>query len=179
MLTITLEKQEFFDERLSEFFELPQLTLQLEHSLVSLSKWESRYEKPFLDKKEKTDDEIKAYVFYMILSPEVQEDVLLRLTEEDYFKIRSYIDAKMTATTFSERQVGPSREIITSELIYFWMITFHVPIECENWHLNRLLTLIRVCNIKNQTPKKMNKAELAARNRELNARRRAQFGTRG
>lgn len=179
MLTITLEKQEFFDERLSEFFELQQLTLQLEHSLVSLSKWESRYEKPFLDKKEKTDDEIKAYVFYMILSPEVSEDVLLRLTEEDYFKIRSYIDAKMTATTFSDRQVGPSREIITAELIYFWMITFHVPIECENWHLNRLLTLIRVCNIKNQTPKKMNKAELAARNRELNARRRAQFGTRG
>lgn len=179
MLTISLPETELYDEENDEFIALESLELKLEHSLVSLSKWESIQEKPFLDAKEKTDSEINSYIHCMIISPEVSPEVIARFAPEDFQKIRSYIDAKMTATWFSEKPGPPSREIITAELLYYWMITFQIPMECQHWHLNRLLTLIRVCNVKNQPAKKMGQAELARRNRELNAQRKAQFGTTG
>ena len=180
MLTITVPGVESYDEKLGKFVTIGDITLELEHSLVSLSKWESEFEKPFLGKSEKTSEETLAYVRYMSLDPNPPGDFLQRLSKENLEAIHAYIDRKMTATWFSDQPGAPrSREIITSELVYYWMTVFNIPFECENWHLNRLFTLIRICNIKQAKPKKMSRGEIAARNRELNAQRKAQLGTRG
>lgn len=179
MLTIILPKREMFDERTSEFLVEEEIELQLEHSLVSLSKWESLHEKPFLAKGEKSDAEVLSYIRAMILTPGVPDTITNRFTHGDFAQINAYIDAKMTATWFSDTPAPPSREVITSEILYYWMLTFNIPMECQHWHLNRLLTLIRVCNVKNQPAKKMSKAEVASRNRQLNAQRREKFGTTG
>jgi hypothetical protein len=180
MLIITVPGIEHFNEESQEFVTVDDVTLQMEHSLVSLSKWESKYEKPFLGKSDKTTEEVLDYVKLMTLTPNVPEEVFLKLSEENISDINSYIDAKMSATWFNEPPGAPrSRDVITAELIYYWMIEFNIPFECETWHLNRLFTLIRVCNIKQAKPKKMSRSEIAARNRELNAQRRAQLGTKG
>jgi hypothetical protein len=180
MLTIIVPGVEMFDEEKQEFVSVDDVTLTLEHSLVSLSKWESIYEKPFLGQDKKTVEEVLEYVKIMVLTSNVPEDVWKKLSEENIVKINEYIDAKMSATWFNDSPGAPkSREIITAELIYYWMITFQIPFECETWHLNRLFTLIRVCNTKQAKPKKMSRSEIAARNRELNAQRRQQLGTRG
>jgi hypothetical protein len=179
MLKIIVGGEEMFDDSSQQFIKQGGTTLELEHSLVSLSKWESEFEKPFLGKAEKTVDEILAYIKAMVLN-EVSEGIFSELSEENFSEINDYIEAKMTATWFHEASGAPaSRDVITAELIYYWMITFQIPLECEKWHLNRLFTLIRVCNIKQAKPKKMSRSEVAARNRELNARRREQLGTRG
>lgn len=116
----------------------------------------------------------------MILTPNVSEEVLSKLTQENIVDINKYIEAKMTATWFSDAPGAPKTQaVITAELIYYWMVVFQIPFECEHWHLNRLFTLIRVCNIKQEKPKKMSRSELAARNRALNAQRKAQLGTSG
>jgi hypothetical protein len=180
MLTIVVPGVEMFDEQDQVFVTRDDVTLELEHSLVSLSKWESIFEKPFLGKDEKSTEEILAYVKAMTLTPNVSEELFLKLSEGNVNDINAYIDAKMSATWFSEAPgAPPSRDVITSELIYYWMVTFQIPFVCETWHLNRLFTLIRVCNIKQAKPKKMSRSEIAARNRELNAQRRAQLGTTG
>jgi hypothetical protein len=180
MLTIVVPGVEMFDEKSQEFVTKDDVTLKLEHSLISLSKWESIHEKPFLGKDVKTNEEIVSYIKCMTVTPNVPEIVFSKLSEDNINEINVYIDSKMTATWFSEPPGAPhSRDVITAELIYYWMITFQIPFECEKWHLNRLFTLIRVCNIKQSKPKKMTRAEIAARNRELNARRRAQLGTKG
>jgi hypothetical protein len=181
MLTIIVGGDDVYDESTDSFSTQGGVELQLEHSLVSLSKWESEFEKPFLGKGEKTTEEILIYVRYMLLTPNPPEDFLQRLSKENLEAINTYIERKMTATWFSEAPGAPktSREVVTAELIYYWMTVFQIPFECERWHLNRLFTLIRICNLKQEKPKKMSRAEIAARNRELNAQRRAQLGTKG
>jgi len=179
MLKIIVGGTEMFDDNTQQFVKQGGTILELEHSLVSLSKWESEFEKPFLGKTEKTVEEVLAYVKAMVLN-EVPEGIFSELSEENFSDINNYIEAKMTATWFHEAPGAPAtRDVITAELIYYWMITFQIPWECERWHLNRLFTLIRVCNIKQAKPKKMSRSEIASRNRELNARRKAQLGTKG
>jgi hypothetical protein len=180
VLKIIVPEMEFYNEEANAFLYLEEVHLDLEHSLVSLSKWESIFEKPFLGKEQKTTHEILAYVECMTLTENPPVDVFGRLSDENVKAITAYIDAKMTATWFSEKTMpNRSRETITAELIYYWMISLNIPIEFQHWHLNRLFTLIRIFNIKNAPQKKMSKRELAARNRELNASRRSQLGTRG
>jgi len=180
MLTIRVGSTSSFDDEQQKFVETGGTEIQLEHSLVSLSKWESNHEKPFLGKEEKTPEEILDYVLCMVVSPNPPGDFLQRLSKENMEAINAYIERKMTATWFSDQPGEPrSREVITSELVYYWMTVFQIPFECETWHLNRLFTLIRICNVKQSKPKKMSRAEVARRNRELNAQRKAQLGTKG
>jgi hypothetical protein len=180
MLIIEVPGVELYDEERQEFTNSEGFTLELEHSLVSLSKWESIFEKPFLGTKEKTTEEVLGYIEAMILTEKIPPGVLSRMSQENFSAVDAYLDAKQTATWFTESKNQPrSREVVTSELIYYWMLTFNIPIECEAWHLNRLFTLIRICNIKNTKPTKMSRSEQAAHNRNLNAQRRAQLGTRG
>lgn len=180
MLTITVDGTQFWNEELEEFVNPESFTLQLEHSLVSLSKWESIFEKPFLGPNPKTNEELLQYIYIMILTPNVDPDVVHKLSEENFREISEYMERKMTATWFTELPNAPkSSELITAELIYHWMFSFNIPLDFENRHLGKLLTQIKVCNLKNSAPKKMSPAEAAAQQRELNARRRAQMGTRG
>lgn len=179
MLNIIIPELELFDERTSEFIYYGEEHLQMEHSLVSISKWESKWNKPFLSASDKTLDEVMDYIYCMTLTPNVKPDVFGRLTEQNINEINEYINAPMTATTFSDVNQKGSREIVTSELIYYWMVTLNIPFECQYWHLNRLLTLVKVCNVKNNPPKKMSREEILARNRQLNAQRKQQMNTRG
>jgi hypothetical protein len=180
MLTITVGATDVYDEATGTFGDHGGAELQLEHSLVSLSKWESIHEKAFLGTAEKTSEEVLSYVECMVLGEIPPGEILQQLSDKNVEDINRYIDRKMTATWFSEQPGAPkAREIITSELIYYWMTVFNIPFECENWHINRLFTLIRICNIKQDKPKKMSRAEVGRRNRELNAQRRAQMGTKG
>ena len=180
MLKIMVGAEEAFDEETQEFVFLGGVELQLEHSLVSLSKWESEYEKPFLGSDEKTPEELVGYVKAMTLTPEVPEEVYSRLSEANFEAINAHINAKMTATWFKEAPGAPkSREVITAELVYYWLTVFQIPFEVETWHLNRLFTLIRICNVKSAKPKKMSRSEVAQRNRELNEQRRQQLKTSG
>ena len=180
MLIITIPDTDYFNESTSEFCKVKGTSLQLEHSLVSLSKWESKWCKPFLAKEYKTDEETRDYIRCMTINTQPSTDVYRALTNTQIKEIAAYIDAPMTATTFSKTQLaGSNREIITSELIYYWLIAQQIPFECQKWHLNRLLTLIRVCSIKNSPPKKMGRQSIQMRNKELNEQRRKQINSRG
>ena len=180
MLKITVPATESFDPVTNTFFNTKEQELSLEHSLVSISKWESKWNKPFLSKNEKkTVEESRDYVRCMTLTQNVDPMVYFALTPENYQQISDYMEAPMTATWFSESRTPPSREIITAEVIYYWMVALQIPFECQKWHLNRLLTLIRVCNEKNKPPKKMGKRTIMSRNQALNAARRKQMNSTG
>lgn len=183
MLEITLPALEHWDERKEEFVTYKKaLTLQFEHSLISLSKWESKYCKPFLGNDDKTDEELLDYIRFMTLTQNVQEDTYQRLlTTPGVMKtIDEYINSPMTATTFVEDKGSKKNgERITSELIYYWMIAHNIPDRFDKWHLNRLLTLVRVCNVKSQPERKMKPQDVNARNAALNAARKKQLNTKG
>lgn len=179
MLKITIPGREMFNEKTQEFFNTKEYTLQLEHSLVSVSKWESKWNKPFLDKKPKSIEETIDYIRCMTITQNISPDVYNNLTQENIDAVNKYIDAPMTATTFSNNKGKINNEIITSELIYYWMTALNVPMEAQKWHLNRLLTLIRVCNVKSQPGKKMSKRDIMQRNASLNAARRAKLNSKG
>lgn len=171
--------EESWDPNSQEFVYTKEQILDLEHSLVALSKWESKWCKAFLTKREKSDEEILDYIKFMTLTENVDPDVYNHLSRENVEDIRKYIESPMTATHISSQGGQSSKETVTSELIYYWMITLNVPFECENWHLNRLLTLIKVCNAKNQPPKKTNSKALASKYAALNAARRKQLNSTG
>lgn len=171
---------ENWDEEKEEFVEPKTQSLQLEHSLVSISKWESKWCKPFLSKVEKTDEETLDYIKCMTITQNVNPEVYNHLSRENMRQINDYIAAPMTATTFSNEKHGNnSGEQVTSEIIYYWMIALNIPEKFEKWHINRLLTLIKVCNIKNQPKRKMSQREAMSHQRMLNASRRKQLNSKG
>jgi hypothetical protein len=171
MLKLVVPAKDFFNEITQEFMYVKEQTLQLEHSLVSISKWESEWHKPFLGKDKHTDQEALDYVRCMTITQNVDPLVFQSIDNNLMEQIRTYIDNPMTATTIKEKG-KPSREVATSEVIYQWMIGLQIPLDCEKWHLNRLLTLIRVCNIKNSPQQKMSNKEALAQHRSINAARR-------
>lgn len=180
MLRITIPAKELWDEGKQEFLYTKEQTLQLEHSLVSLSKWESKWGKSFLSKNEKTHEETVDYIRCMTITQNVDPEVYSRLTNENILQVNKYIEAPMTATYFREEKGSKSsRETVTSELIYYWMIAHNIPFECQKWHLNRLLTLIRVCNVKNSKPKPRSRRDILAENARLNAARRQRLNSKG
>lgn len=180
MLKIVIPAVEQYDEVNEEFIFSKEYSLQLEHSLVSLSKWESKWNKPFLTKEEKTIEETIDYIKCMTITQNVEDKAYDFISNDNIKQVREYIEAEMTATTFRKDNKSGNREVITTEIIYYWMITMNIPFECQKWHLNRLLTLINVCNIKNAPPpKKMSKKEVTSRNSAINAARKKQLNTKG
>lgn len=179
MLKIDIPAREMWDERSEGFVYFTGQSLSLEHSLVSLSKWEARHKKPFLSRENKTDEEITDYIRCMTLTQNVEPTAYSCLTNENIAAIQRYIDDPMTATTFGGDQKGGSRRVITSEVIYYWLVAFNIPFECQKWHLNRLLTLIKVCEEENKPRRKIGRNAAFARNKKLNTARRAAMRSKG
>lgn len=183
MLTIDIPEFEVYDEKNNRFISIKACSISLEHSLISISKWEQKWKKPFLSKLEKhkkTDDELLDYIRCMCLTKNVDPLLFKHLPGEAIQKINEYIEDPMTATWFNKREDNTnSREIVTSELIYYWMIKMNIPTEFQKWHLNRLMTLIEIFAIKDSPPKKMSASEIAKRRTALNAARLKQYNTRG
>lgn len=177
MLEIHVDSEEMYQDGVG-FVKIDAYDVTLEHSLVSLSKWESKWEKPFMGNEELTDEEVISYIRCMVVEGELPDRFELTIGEENLSRISSYINAKMSATFFNDRSSARGKDVITSELIYYWMIAMNIPFECQYWHFSRLMTLIQVCEAKNN-PKKMGRQELMARQRELNNQRRKQMNSRG
>lgn len=185
MLEITIQPGEIFDEVENRFIQnRKQVTIQLEHSLISLRKWEQKWKKAFLMQENLSVEEILDYIRCMTVSPHgISPETYYFLTTENVDSIISYIKDPMTATTFSNNNVVDiqrnSSEGITAEIIYYWMITMNVPVEFEKWHLQTLLTLIRVISIKNQKPQKVDPVKAAIERDRLNQERRKKFNSKG
>lgn len=182
MLHIVIPEQELWDEKTERFVNVKETKLSMEHSLVSISKWESKWHKSFfsaMSKKDMTSEMMVDYIRYMTLTQNVNPNIFNYLTDNNIKEITEYIEDPHTATTIHNKNATPRREIITSELVYFWMVYWGIPFECQKWHINRLLILIEICGIKNQPSKKMSMQEQLSQNRALNAARRKQWNTRG
>ncbi len=179
MIDIIIPETEYFDEERMQFVTYKEQKLTLEHSLIAVSKWEAKFEKPFLSS-EKSASEVIEYIRCMTLTQNVRPETYLHLSAKNLEDIQAYIEAPMTATTFKKIQKrGGKREIITAELIYYWMIAFNIPFECQKWHLNKLLTLVEVCARKNEPPKKMTRREISAQHKAINEANRKRFHTKG
>lgn len=180
MLHLTVPDTELWDETKEEFVYVKEQKLQLEHSLVSISKWESKWHKPFLSNREKTFEETIDYIKCMTLTQNVRPEVYKCLSVDNIKRINAYIENPMTASFILDESKGKrNSEQITSELIYYWMIALEIPFECQKWHLNRLLMLIRICNVKNQPPKKQSKKEITSQYAAINAARRKALNLKG
>lgn len=181
MLQLTIPEQEFFNNDTQEFIHVKAVTIQLEHSLVSVSKWEAKWHKPFLTEDNKTDEELVDYLRCMTITQNVNPYAYYAVSNEQLKKVRAYISDPMTATTFREDKNKPKgkKQIITSEVIYYQMIALNIPMECQKWHLNRLMTLIRVVAIKNQPEKKMKSGDQIRQYADLNNMRRAAMRSKG
>lgn len=179
-LEIVIPETELFDEKTNTFINVSKTTLKLEHSLVSISKWESKWKKPFLGKEQKTQEESTDYIKCMTITQNVDPFIYSVIPSSEINKITEYINDPMTATTFNNKQKAPKKNtVITAEIVYYWMTELNIPFSCEKWHFNRLLTLIEVCNVKKTPPKKMNKRDILSRNAALNAARRQATGSTG
>lgn len=180
MLEVEVPRTEFYDELAEEFVYVNSIVLRLEHSLVSISKWESKWKVPFYTKENKTLEQTLDYIRCMTINQNVDPKVYACLTNKDISRINDYINEDRTATTFNDENTpGSKRDVVTSELIYFWMAQFNIPMECQKWHLSRLLTLIRIAGIKNSPEKKMSKRAILSQNHALNAARRKSLHTKG
>ena len=180
MLEITVPPIELYDESKDEFIELEEQTLKLEHSLVALSTWESKWHKPFLHTKNKTQEETIDYIRCMTLNENVNPLTYNYLSRSNIDEINKYTDNPMTATTFrDDKKRKSSREIVTAEIIYHWMISFNIPVEFQHWHINRLITLVRVREIKSNPPKKRSMRDSMSQNTARNAANRKRFGSKG
>lgn len=186
MLQVTIPESEFFDERTSSFIQFNETTLTMEHSLISLSKWEMKWQKSFLsllEKQQLTHEQTIDYIRCMIITPALDRipfvDVMI--TPDVISKVQAYINNPMTATVIGKNpyQKPGRKKVITSELIYAWMISYGVPLDMQKWHLNRLLTLLRVLQVENGGSKKMANKDIYAQNRALNEARRTQFHSKG
>lgn len=181
MLHITIPETELFNEDLQEFVYVKKpTTLALEHSLVSISKWESKWKKPYISEEEKSTEETIDYIRCMTITQNVDPNVYYALTAENLKQVKDYIDDPHTATTITEREsTKKSKEFVTSELVYYWMCAYQIPFETQKWNFNRLMTLIRIASIKNNSEQKMSKEAAYKQQRELNAMRRAKYKTKG
>lgn len=184
MLEIIIPGGMLFIEQTEEFIEIKETKLQLEHSLIAIKKWESKWHKPFLGKEdEKTTEEIIDYIRCMTINHVSDKTIYNYIPKESIKEVIDYIKNPMTATWFSKnRSGGPAKtntEIITNEIIYYWMVSLNIPFECQKWHINQLLTLIKVVNIKNSPKKKMSKKEEFEQRRALNKARRAKYNSKG
>ena len=181
MLKIVIPETELFNEDTYEIIKVKRKELTLEHSLLSISKWESKYKKPFLTKDKKTAEEVLEYIKCMTITQNVDQMAYLCLTKSNIDDVTEYIKDPMTATTFYDSSPSKqNKETVTSELIYYWMVASNIPVEFERWHINRLLTLIRICSIKNDpNPKKMSRQQVLSQNAALNKARRAALGSKG
>lgn len=192
MLEITIPEipeQEYWDPVKEEFIKVQSTkseTLQLEHSLISLSKWESKWHKPFISSAKKTTEETIDYIRCMTMSKVKDPSIYDRIPESEILKVNEYIDEPMTATTFPEESIrehtgfrSKKQDVLTAEILYYDMIALNIPFECQKWHLNRLITLIKVCQKKSEPAKKKNRKEIMAQNRMLNEQRKARMHTKG
>lgn len=182
MLKIYIPPKEGWDDLKEEFISFDGQTLCLEHSLVSVSKWEALWHKPFISKEDKSRQELISYIKCMTITQNVKDYTYNFLTNENIETINTYIADSHTATWFSKDD-SPKRnssEQITSELIYYWMIANEIPFDpCEKWNFNRLMTLIRICSIKNNPGKKMKPKDVLKNQARMNKLRRAKLGTKG
>ena len=181
MITIHIPENELYDEAKDEFYEVKEVTLELEHSLISVSKWESKWKKPYLVEEKKTTEEVLDYIRCMTINKNVDPNVYRAIPASEIKKIVDYINDPMTATVFYDASPMPTRnsEFITSELVYFWMTAYNIPFTCEKWNFNRLMTLIRIAGEKNSEQKKMSPDEIRAQNKMLNEKRRAALKSKG
>lgn len=179
MISITLPAIEEWDEGNECFIVADETTLRLEHSLVSIAEWESKWNKAFLSKREKTTEEVIDYIRCMILNEDIDEFVMNRFTSDDMKKIEEYIDKPMTAIKFPKENDKPNNETVTHELVYYWMSSLQIPFECEKWHFNKLINLIRVTSIKNTPPKKRSSKTLASDYAQMNRANRARLNSKG
>lgn len=181
MLKLVIQMNpEGWDEVNERFIKPKTVVLRLEHSLVALSKWESIWHKPFFSNQDKTIEETLSYIKCMTIDEDVDPEVYRHITKVNEEEIFSYINNPMTATTFKETKgKGGRGTVVTTEIIYWWMTQLNIPVEFERWHINRLLTLVRVCNEKNTPGKKMSAKEIAARNASINAANRKRFNSKG
>jgi len=181
MLTIIVPSVEYYDEIKEEFVPVTkEQTLKLEHSLLSLYEWESKWNKAWYSRQEKTVDETTDYIRCMTLNQDVDPKVYDNLSTDNINQVKKYLEAPLTAIHFPKDKLGGSNnETITNELIYYWMVALNIPFTCEKWHLNHLFNLVRVCNLKAKPPKKGNQRDSMSRNAALNAARRKQYNTKG
>lgn len=182
MLEITIPEKEYFNSEASKIIRLPEVKIRLEHSLLSISKWESKWEKPFLSREKMTGEQLLSYVSFMALD-EIDDEILGRMGYEELTKMTEYINGAHSATTFSSREESTSNKIITSEVIYYWMISYQIPFSCETWPLSRLMNLIRIAQIKAEEADPKNKRKRTSRTindrAALNRQRREQAGNAG
>jgi hypothetical protein len=179
-ITVKIQGKDLYDPQTNRFITVKDTTLVLEHSLLSLAKWEAKWHKPYLSTNEKTQEEFIDYLRCMCLTQNYNPNVFYALDAENAKAIADYIADPQTATTFHNKDKKPSREIVTNEIIYYWMTQLNIPFDpCQKWHLNRLFTLIQVASIKSQPPKKMGRKEAAQQRAALNAARKAKYNTRG